>query len=280
MRRLIPGLVVFFFATSAAAQAEHQGHDMSNMPAGGVEDAEPAPPTDYAADRVYDPKVMAAARAQAHAAHGGEAFSMVLINLAEYQVVKGKDGYRWEAEAWYGGDIHRLVIKTEGEGTFGGSAEHAEVQALYSRAVGPYFNLQGGVRYDVNPDPSRAYVTAGIEGLAPYFIETQAAVFVSTKGDVLGRIEAYYDQLITQRLVLQPRVELNLAAQDVRENQLGAGLTNIELGLRLRYEIQREFAPYIGVSYTRKTGNTARFARAAGEGVGGTSFVVGIRTWF
>ncbi len=253
---------------------------MSAMPAADSGEAEPPPPTDHAADRIYDPKVMAVARAQAHAAHGGETFSMVLINLAEYQVVKGKDGYRWEGEAWYGGDIHRFVVKTQGEGTFGGSTEHAEVQALYSRAIGPYFNLQGGVRYDFNPDPSRAYVTAGIEGLAPYFIETQAAVFVSTKGAVLGRVEAYYDQLITQRLVLQPRVELNLAAQGVRENQLGAGLINIELGLRLRYEIQREFAPYIGVSYTRKTGNTARFARAAGDSIGGTSFVVGIRTWF
>lgn len=205
---------------------------------------------------------------------------MVRLNLAEYQAVKGQDGYRWEGEAWYGGDIHRFVLKSQGEGIFNGQTENAEVQALYSRAIGPYFDLQAGVRYDFKPDPSRTYATIGVEGLAPYFVDTQAAVFLSNKGDVLARIEAAYDQLITQHLILQPRVELNLAAQDVPENDIGAGLTNIELGLRLRYEIKREFAPYIGVSYTRKTGSTADFARAAGEPVGSTSFVVGIRAWF
>jgi copper resistance protein B len=106
------------------------------------------------------------------------------------------------------------------------------------------------------------------------------ALFVSTKGDTLARLEAYYDQLVTQRLVLQPRVELNFAAQDVPENRIGAGLMNAELGLRLRYEIAREFAPYIGISYIRKAGQTADLARAAGENVSSTSFVAGIRTWF
>jgi copper resistance protein B len=108
----------------------------------------------------------------------------------------------------------------------------------------------------------------------------EGALFLSTKGDLLARAEAYYDQRITQRLILQPRAELNFAAQDVPENRIGSGLSNAELGLRLRYEITREFAPYIGVSWDRKTGATARYARADGETAGTTSFVAGIRTWF
>lgn len=266
MRSLLAGVLALFFATAAAAQD-------------GAED-EPPPPTDHAADRIYDPKAMAVARTEVHQGHGGETYSMVLINLAEYQAMKGANGYRWEGEAWYGGDIHRVVFKTEGEGVINGGTEHAEGQLLYSRAVGPYFNLQAGVRYDFKPDLTRAYATVGIEGLAPGLIETQAALFVSNKGDLLGHIEAYYDQLMTQQLVVQPRVEINLAAQDVREHEIGAGLSDIELGLRLRYEVRREFAPYIGVSYSRKTGNTAAYARAGGEGVSSTRFVVGIRTWF
>jgi copper resistance protein B len=113
---------------------------------------------------------MAAARHQAFMEHGTDIYSMLLINLAEYQVRNGKDGYRWEGEAWYGGNINRLVLKSEGEGTFNGEVEHAEIQALYSRAIDPYFSLQAGARYDVTPGPSRVYATVGVEGLAPFYI--------------------------------------------------------------------------------------------------------------
>ena len=287
MRALIPALCALLFATSAAGQADHHDHHDHAMPpaksspaAPGDPAAEPPPPTDHAADRIFDPKVMAAARAASHAEHGGGTYAMVLLDLAEFQFMNGKDGYRWEGEAWYGGDVHRLVLKTEGEGDINGATEDAEVQALYSRAVGPYFNLQAGVRGDFRPTPQRVYAAVGVEGLAPYFIKTDAALFVSDKGDVLARFELSYDQLITQRLVVQPRVEMNFAAQDVPANEIGAGLSEIELGLRLRYEFRREFAPYIGVNYTRKVGNTAGFARAAGERTAGTGLVVGIRTWF
>src|SRR3546814_10668530 len=116
--------------------------------------------------------------------------------------------------------------------------------------------------------------------LAPYLFEVEGALFLSNKGDLLGRLEGYYDQRITQRLVLQPRVELNLSAQDVPENRLGSGLTNAELGFRLRYEITRQFAPYIGVSYDAKTGRSADFARTDGEEPTTTSFVAGVRHWF
>jgi copper resistance protein B len=136
------------------------------------------------------------------------------------------------------------------------------------------------VRYDFKPNPSRTYATLGFEGLAPYWFDVEGAVFLSDKGDILGRLEGSYDQRITQRLILQPRVEFNLAAQDIPENGIGSGLSDVELGLRLRYEFKREFAPYVGVSYDRKLGDSARFARSDGEDVGGVSLALGVRTWF
>ena len=178
------------------------------------------------------------------------------------------------------GDIDRLVLKSEGEGVFGQSLESGEVQALYSRALDPYWNLQAGVRHDFQPGPPLTYATIGVEGLALYWFETEAALFVSTDGDLLGRLEGYYDQRLTQRLILQPRVELNLSAQEMPAQGIGAGLSNAELGLRLRYEIAREFAPYIGISFDGKTGVTARYARDHGEAPTATSLVIGIRTWF
>lgn len=275
----------------------HAGHDMSDMaemdmsgdgssmgtggtalPAGNAP-APAAPRADYA-DRYYDPREMAAARGQLRREHGGGTFWQVQFDLAEYQARDGADGFRWEAEGWIGGDINRLVVKTEGEGAFGKGVEDAEVQALYSRAIGPYFNVQAGLRYDFKPNPSRAYAMIGFEGLAPYWFDVEGALFLSEKGDVLGRLEGYYDQRITQRLILQPRVELNFAAQDVPENGIGSGLSDIELGLRLRYEIEREFAPYLGVSGDRKVGDSARLARGEGEDAGDISFVIGIRSWF
>ena len=269
-------------------QNEHAGHDMTAMPAmqptgtalpAGSAPA-PKPPMDHYADRQFPPAEMARARRKMMAEEGGQTLSQVMFNLAEYQVRQGRDGYRWDGEAWFGGDINRLTLKSEGEGAFRDGVEAAEIQALYSRAIGPYFNLQAGVRYDFKPNPSRAYAVLGFEGLAPYWFEVEGAVFLSDKGDVLGRVEGYYDQRLTQRLVLQPRLELNFAAQDVLENRIGAGLSNAELGLRLRYEITRQFAPYIGVSYDAKSGQTARYAREDGEDPTTTSVVAGVRIWF
>src|SRR3546814_14539689 len=134
--------------------------------------------------------------------------------------------------------------------------ETAGIQALYCRALDPYGNLQAGVRYDFKPNPSRTYATVGIEGVAPFWFETEAALFLSNKGDVLGRIEGYYDQRITQRLILQPRGELNLSAQDVPETRIGAGISNAAFGLRLCSAVRRALEPYIGLSYDTKLGKT------------------------
>ena len=232
------------------------------------------------ADNARLADAMAHSQQHLQSMHGGQNFSQVIFNLAEYQVRDGRDAYRWDGGAWYGGDINRLVLKTEGEGNFGRSLERAELQALYARAIGPFTDFQAGIRYDFKPNPSRVYATVGFESLAPGFFDVEGALFLSSKGDVLGRVEGYYDQRITQRLILQPRLEAEFAAQDVPEDRIGSGLSDLELGLRLRYEVKREFAPYIGVSYERRVGRSARFAREDGEDASSTSLVLGIRTWF
>ena len=289
----MPGMGV----STGAAKDPHAGHDMSSMPGMAMSGDQPAakvgtdlppgnkpapaPAGDHLADRFWGANAMVSSRENdLRREHGGMTVYQILFNLAEYQVRKGGDGYRWDGEAWIGGDINRFTLKSEGEGTFGKPLEQAEVQALYSRALDPYWNLQAGVRYDFMPNPSRTYATVGIEGLAPGFFEVEGALFLSDKGDVLGRAEGYYDQRITNWFVLQPRVEANFSAQDVPETGTGSGLTDLEAGLRLRYEGRREFAPYIGVSWERQFGDTARFTRARGDSTGGFSFVAGVRTWF
>ncbi len=242
----------------------------------------PPPPADHVADRFFSPAAMAEARAQLQREHGGGAvpYSKVMAELFEYQARSGgADGYRWEGEAWFGGDINRLVFKSEGEGTRGEGVESAELQALYSRAVGVYTDVQVGVRQDFEPH-NRTYATVGFETLLPYWFSVEGAAFVSNKGELLGRFEGTYDLRLTNRLILQPRAELNFAAQDTRATQTGSGLSNAELGLRLRYEVRREFAPYIGISWDRQFGRTADYARARGDDPEATSVVFGIRAFF
>lgn len=248
------------------------------LPAGS--DPAPSPPLDHYADRQFDKVEMDRARAAMMREQGGQPFYLVMLNLAELQVYRGELGYRWDGEAWFGGDINRFTFKSEGGGNVREGVDAAEVQALYSRAIGPYFNLQVGVRQDLSAPLHQTYATFGFEGLAPYWFEVSGALFLSTRGNLLARLKGYYDQNITQRLILQPRVELNFAAQNIPEDAVGAGLTNAELGLRLRYEITREFAPYIGISYDTKVGQTATYASQEGRASSVLSFVAGVRVWF
>ncbi len=250
----------------------------TDLPAGNA--PAPPPPGDWYADRYFPKAAMDHSRHAMMIENGGQKTAFIALNLAEYQARKGRDGFRWEGEGWYGGDIHRLTVKSEGEAVIGEGVESAELQLLYSRAIGPYFNAQAGIRQDLEKGPDRTYAVLGVEGLAPYWFETEGALFLSDKGDLLARVEASYDQRITQKLILQPMAELNFAVQDVPESGIGSGLSDVELGLRLRYEIVREFAPYLGVEWARKVGDTARFARAGGEDVGGVRLVAGVKAWF
>ncbi|MBI1735360.1 MAG: copper resistance protein B [Candidatus Rokubacteria bacterium] len=198
----------------------------------------------------------------------------------EYRLGGGADSLNWEAQGWLGGDYNKAWLKTQGASVTGGDVERAELQLLYSRTIAPSWDLQVGGRYDARPDPSRGYGVLGVQGLAPYFFEVDAAAFVSNEGDLSARLEAEYELLLTQRLIAKPSVELNFAVQEVRELEIGSGLSDVELGFRLRYEIVREVAPYIGVAWERKVGRTADLARRAGEEVDDVKLLVGVRFWF
>jgi len=269
------------------AGMDHGSHgDMVDKSAPGAAPEDAVPPRalqgpKYAADAIWGSEAMAPARRQLASENGGMTTGMVLVERLEARLATdgGEDGYVWDAQGWYGGDINRLVLKTEGEGEFGGALEDAEIQALYSRAIGPFFDLQAGVRFDPEPD-SRTHLVLGVAGLAPYMFHVDGALFLSDRGDLTARVEAEYDQKITQRLILQPRIEAEFAAQDISEREIGAGATKIEPGLRLRYEIVPEFAPYIGVEYEAKLGETADIARVGGEDPDGLKAVIGLRTWF
>lgn len=208
-------------------------------------------------------------------------YSKVLIDRLEVGFSDDNDINVWDAQAWWGGDYDKLWIKTEGEGEQGKALASLELQALYSRTVAPFWDAQIGLRHDFRPrDHERTHLAIGIQGLAPYRFELDNALFVSDEGDVTARIEAEYEILFSQRLILQPRLELNAAAQAIRELGIGSGVTNTEMGLRLRYEIRREFAPYVGISWTRSYGDTADMRENEGEDTSTVFFVAGIRAWF
>lgn len=233
----------------------------------------------FAADQYVGADTMAASRARVVREISGMPVFWFMADRAEYRAHRGKDGYAWNVQSAYGGPVDKLWFKSEGEGIFGDKPERAEVQALWSHAIGPWWDLQTGVRQDL-VGPSRTHAVIGVQGLAPYLFEVSAAAFISNEGDVTARIEGELDQRITQRLILQPRAEINLADRDIPELGIGAGIDRIEAGLRLRYEIRREFAPYIGITQEWKVGTSADYARAAGEDASVTSFVAGIRFWF
>ena len=205
---------------------------------------------------------------------------MVLSDRLETRFADELDTYVWDLQGWYGGDYNRLWVKTEGEGEQGESPESTELQLLFSRRFSPFWDWQLGIRHDFDPDPQRAHLVMGLQGVVPYEFEWDSALYVSDEGDVTARIEVEYDLRITQRLVAQPRLEVNAAAADVPELGLGSGLNSTELGIRLLYEIRREFAPYIGVSWEKRYGDTADYARLEGEPTSVTSIVLGVRVWF
>ena len=232
-----------------------------------------------AADAIWGTEAMRRSRDALRDEQGGQSFAVLRADRFEYRARDGSDGYLWDIDAWYGGDIDKLWIKTEGEGSFGEPIEQAEVQALWSHAIGPWFDLQAGVRQDF-AGPDRTHLAVGVQGLAPYLFEVDAALFLSHKGELTARAEAEIDQRITQRLILQPRIEANLSAQDIPELGIGAVIDTVEAGVRLRYEIVREFAPYIGVEQEWKLGGSARYAKQAGEDPSVTNYVIGVRYWF
>ena len=214
------------------------------------------------------------------AAEDDPLLAMIKIDQLEWRDVDEGNLYAWDAEGWIGRDLNKFWIKTEGE-NFEGDTEAATGEFLYSRAVAPYWDLQAGWRHDFQPEPERDWAAIGFSGLAPYFFEVDAFLYAGGEdGNVAASLKAEYELLFTQRLILSPEIKLYAIKDEDPEVGLGSGLTDMEAGLRLRYEIRREFAPYIGVNWEKKFGDTADLARAEGEQTSETQVVAGIRAWF
>lgn len=203
----------------------------------------------------------------------------VMIDQLEKRITDGEDPLVLEAQAWIGKDLNKFVIKADVE-QVNSETEELELQALYSRAIAPFWDFQVGVRQDQKPKPARDWLAIGFQGLAPYWYEIDTALFIGEAGQVGLRFVAEYEWMITQRLVLSPEIEINLHSKNDVATGTGSGLSDTQLGLRLRYEIKREFAPYIGINWNKKYGNTATFANDDGEKVDDTQIVLGIRAWF
>jgi copper resistance protein B len=219
------------------------------------------------------------------AVHDSLIHTFTLLEKAEFRTGDAPDAAVFDAQGWIGGDYQRFWWKAEGEQeTQGAKAGEFEVQALYSRLFSPFWDFQTGVRvdrqYSGNTRDTTGYFVVGLEGLAPYWFEIEPTLFVSEKGKASFGFTASYEQLITQRLVIEPRIDLNGAFQDDTDHDVAAGFNDVEVGVRLRYDIKRQFSPYIGITWRRLLGGTASLARRSGEDISTTSVVFGLRTWF
>ncbi len=214
-----------------------------------------------------------------HEVHDSAINSFFLLDQLEYQDADEGSTLAWDASGWVGGDINRLWIRSEGERT-NGVTEDAELQLLYGRSIGPWWDVVAGVRQDFQPESPQTWAAFGIQGMALYAFEAEATAFIGENGQTAARLEGDYDILLTNRLILQPTAEANFYGKNDPERDVGSGLANTEVGLRLRYEIVRQFAPYIGVTWSRSYGNTADLIRDEGGDVSEARFVAGIRMWF
>lgn len=213
-------------------------------------------------------------------AHSHENHDPLIASVMLHKLEIGdKDNSAIEAEAWIGHDLDKFWLKTELE-NHSGEIEKGEIQALYSRAISPFWDVQVGLRQDVKPEPSRTWGVIGVQGLAPYFFEMDATLFIGESGHAAARISAEYDVLFTHRLILSPEIEIKFFGQNDVATNTGSGLSTIETGLRLRYEIRREFAPYLGVTWNQKYGTTKDVTRDNNEAVNERHWTIGLRAWF
>ncbi len=202
-----------------------------------------------------------------------------VMGEVEMRSTNGDNPRVWNIDAWVGQDLNKLWIKAEGE-RVGSNTEQSELQLLYSKAVTPFWDLQFGVKKDFNPKPSRNWGVIAAKGLAPYLFEIDASLFIGESGQSAVRLDAEYEYMLSQKLIISPEIEINIFGKDDELTGTGKGLSTVEAGLRLRYEITREFAPYIGINWEKKYGNTADFSATEGENIEDTQLVVGVRFWF
>lgn len=215
---------------------------------------------------------------EGHAVHDRAVNYFVLFDRLEWQ---SADGGRvsLDGRAWVGGDLSRLWVRFEGDGDDRGVGE-GQTQLLYGRHFARWWDVVAGIRQDVVPGPAQTWAAIGVQGLAPYWFEIEATAYVGAGGRTRARFEAEYDLLVTNRLVVQPVVEVELSGKADRDRGLDAGLNSTDAGIRIRYEFRREVAPYVGVAWKWKHGETGERAGAAGEDAGGARLVAGLRVWF
>ncbi|MEA9675176.1 copper resistance protein B [Xanthomonas campestris pv. raphani] len=278
-------------ATQAMDHASVQHHDMHDML-----HADPASTAQQAAHQHTAPAVttsprepiptptaddIAAAFAplRSHAMHGAGINHYVLLDRLEASDNHNGSGQDWEARAWLGGDIDRLWLRSEGERRRG-QTHDASLEAFYGHAISPWWDVLLGARQDLAPGQRQSWAAIGVQGLAPYKFETEATLYLGSGGRAAFRLEAEYDVLLTNRLILQPRVEADVALTDDDRRGIGSGLEEVEAGLRLRYEITRKFAPYIGWVHSRHFGDSAQRADGDDTPARESHFVAGVRVWF
>ena len=210
---------------------------------------------------------------------GNGIMGSVLFNQLEVASSQGKINSGYDVDAWVGTDWNRLALKAEGEAA-DSKLEDARTELLWRKPVDIFWNTELGVRHDSGKEKRRTWLALGINGMSPYWLDLSATAYVANQNRAALRLEATYDWRITQRVILQPTVETNLYSKDDAERDIGKGLSDLQAGLRLRYEVTRRFAPYIGVESTYQYGRTADMLRAKGESTNNAVVVAGVRLWF
>jgi copper resistance protein B len=257
-------------ALPAHAQDAMQGTDMSMPP----QSAEQTRSADYSDGYRYGPTPGMSLSDDGML--DGSASGMFLLDQLEYAHDDGGGDHAFvDGEAWYGRDFDKLWLKFEGR-----SGESLRTEALWDHAIAAFWDMQLGVRNDSGNGPNRTWAAFGVQGLAPYHIETEATIYIGGSGRSAARVQMEYDALLTQRLILQPKFEMNLYGKSDPQRGIGSGLSDAELGLRLRYEVTRQFAPYIGITWQRRYGRSTDFADVRGARTRDTQFVAGVRVWF
>jgi len=268
-----PAVVTPVPADHASMDHSAMGHTMPVTQGAQDLPREPIPPLTDADRAAAFPDV------SSHLAHETRNFGLVQLNRFETWDAGDGGGLLWEGQGWFGGDLNKLWVRSEGE-RVDGATEAADVEVFYGRTVARWWDVVTGVRQDFDPGSSQAWAAVGVVGLAPQKFEISATAYVGDAGRTAARLEVEYDLLLTNRLIAQPLLELNLLGEDDPERRLGSGVTTAEIGLRLRYEVTRRFAPYLGVVYERAYGSTADFRQEDGEHVDDTRVVAGLRVWF
>lgn len=286
MKLTTPMLAVVATLGFSSAWAQSGGHDMAGMDhgsmsmQGGAAPADARDPHAYAGGATLEAGPYARPGPRELSLADEHNFGSLLVDRLEH--VRVRDGgteTAYDAQAWFGRDYDKLVVKAEGAHA-SGKLQEARTELLWSHAIASYWDVQAGLRQDSGVGPDRSWLAVGVQGLAPYWFEVDATAYLGNNGRTALRLGAEYELPLTQRLILQPRAEINLYGKSDLARDTGNGLSDGVFGVRLRYEVSKQFAPYIGVERTSKYGKTADLVRSAGEPTGETRWVAGLRFWF